>query len=149
MSDNYKVRTPPRLRQVWPPVEPQGQQRLGSRPDAKLRQVRGVLGWRSMRAEVLGSRLLYDPAWEVLLHIYAAELADCTTTLPLLAAAMETSASTLQRWVRALEDEGLIKQEPFSGPTPAAIRLTDHGIGGMHALFELLPARGSPSALSA
>lgn len=140
---------PPRLRQVWPAVEPEHQPRLGYSRDAKLRKVRDLLAWRSLRTEVLGSRLLQNPAWDALLHIYAGELANCAVTLSELASALETSTAAADRWVRVLEAEGLVDRRASSESALAAVQLTDHGIGGMHALFELLPGRGYSGALSA
>jgi DNA-binding MarR family transcriptional regulator len=146
MTEKPTIR--PRLRQVWPPVGPEDHPRLGYRRDEKLRKAKDLLAWRSMRTEVLGSTLLHDPAWELLLHIYAGELANCAVTPPELAAALQTSVASVERWLRALHGEGLVDQSSHS-ETSSPVRLTDHGIGGMHALFELLPCRGSPGALSA
>lgn len=149
MTENDGVRTPPKLRQIWPPIESGEQPRLGSRRDAKLRKVSDLLAWRSLRAEVLGCNLLNDPAWDLLLHVYAAELANRPVTLLELASALRINASSVHRWARALEEEGLVELGQSPDPASGSLRLTDRGIGGMHALFELLPIGSPSSSLSA
>jgi len=149
INDRRPASRTPWLRQVWPPVRTEAESRLNCQNARKLRQVQSVLRWRAMRAKVLSSTLFSDPAWEALLQVYASELGDCPPTLMQLASALQSPPAVAGTWVRALEEEGLVRWQEASEAAPLTIRLTDSGMGGMHALFELWPDRGSAATLSA
>jgi hypothetical protein len=68
--------------------------------------VASILQIRRHRAEVFGSDLFSDPAWDILLELFAAELAKRRVTLRDLCAI--GPQSTIARWVAALEQKGLI-----------------------------------------
>ncbi len=72
-------------------------------------QIQSILDIRRQRAEIFGEGLFSDPAWDILLELFAAELgnrkislADMTSIAP---------ESTLARWVAALEERGLVECE--------------------------------------
>lgn len=71
--------------------------------------IRSVLLIRRARSEVLGEHLFSDPAWDILLELYAAKLGNRTMSLADIARATETPQSTTKRWVAALEDRGLVQ----------------------------------------
>lgn len=62
---------------------------------------------RRARDDLLGRDLFSDPAWDMLLELYAAKLAGRTMTLKQLALAVETPPSTAARWLSALDEHGL------------------------------------------
>lgn len=73
-------------------------------------QIQSILKFRRMRSEIFGEGLFSDPAWDILLELYAAGLGKRRMTLRELASiAPET---TLARWVSALEEKKLIVVEP-------------------------------------
>lgn len=72
-------------------------------------QIDSILDIRRRRADVFGEGLFSDPAWDILLELFAAELgnrkimlADLTEIAP---------ESTIARWVAALEERGLVECE--------------------------------------
>lgn len=73
---------------------------------------------RRARTAVFGENLFSDPAWDILLELYAARLGERNMLLPELARATDTPLSTTRRWISALEARGLVKVT--SGVTDAA-----------------------------
>lgn len=68
--------------------------------------VLSILQLRHYRNVLFAGSLFSDPAWEVLLELYAAELGRRQIILTELASA--NPLSTVQRWIAALEREGLV-----------------------------------------
>lgn len=62
---------------------------------------------RKARDEILGKRLFSDPAWDIMLELYAARLGGRSISLPELIQAIEAPQSTTERWLKALESAGL------------------------------------------
>lgn len=69
-------------------------------------QIESILQVRRKRAELFGDGLFSDPAWDILLELFAAELgnrkirlADLSTIAP---------QSTLARWLAKLEEMRLV-----------------------------------------
>ena len=71
--------------------------------------VRSVLLVRRARSDILGKHLFSDPAWDILLELYAAKLGERTMSLTDVARAIETPRSTAKRWVAALEERDLVQ----------------------------------------
>lgn len=69
-------------------------------------QVASILQIRRKRSEVFGQGLFSDPAWDILLELFEAELAGRKTSLSDLASI--APQSTLARWVAALEERQLV-----------------------------------------
>ena len=74
------------------------------------REVRKVLRARRERARFFDPGLFADPAWDILLELFASSLADQRTTLTSACAAAGVPVTTALRWVRNLEDAGLVKR---------------------------------------
>lgn len=90
--------------------------------------IRSVLLVRRARADVLGEQLFSDPAWDILLELYAAKLGDRKMSLADVARAIDTPQSTTQRWVKALEEHGLVQSRIDSTKADLFwIALTDQG----------------------
>jgi DNA-binding MarR family transcriptional regulator len=70
--------------------------------------IQSLLLARRARDELLGKDLFSDPAWDMLLELYAAELAHRAVTLRDLALATGTPPSAARRWLKALDEHGLI-----------------------------------------
>lgn len=73
--------------------------------------IRSVLLVRRARSAILGENLFSDPAWDILLELYAAKLGERRTSLADLARAIEAPESTTKRWVAALEERGLVQSK--------------------------------------
>lgn len=86
-----------------------------------------VLLVRRARSDILGQRLFSDPAWDILLELYAAKLGDRQMSLEDVARAIETPQSTTKRWVAALEERVLVQSKIDSAAKVHLISLTEEG----------------------
>ena len=79
---------------------------------------RQILHRRRMREKEFKSVLFAEPAWEMLLELFVQETSGAAITLTQLVAQSRIPASTVLRWVRFLERDGMVvvRQHP-----------TDHG----------------------
>lgn len=66
---------------------------------------------RRGREESFGRELFSDPAWDVLLELYAAHLGERSVSVSELAASIGTPPTTTARWVAALASRGLVATE--------------------------------------
>lgn len=87
--------------------------------------IRSVLLVRRARRDILGDNLFSDPAWDILLELYAAKLGGRQMSIAEVARAIETPASTTKRWVAALEERGLIASSIEPAAQDVWIALTD------------------------
>ena len=103
-------------------------------------RVTGVMWARDQRKQVFNSRLFSDPAWDMLLVLYAAELRQRRITITRLARAAGVAETTSLRWVNALLSEGLItrRADPLDRRR-AFVSLSDHGRSAMRSYFDRLP----------
>lgn len=97
--------------------------------------IRSVLLVRRARGGVLGENLFSEPAWDVLLELYAAELGGRSMTLSDLARATDTPVSVIARWQAALEDHRLTRSTVSpEDPSRVTISLTAEGSSKMEHL---------------
>jgi len=96
-----------------------------------------ILSARRKRRKYLGERLFAEPAWDILLHLYAAELEDeQSLSLEGLAGAAQVPASTVLRWVHALEADGLIAPKtPPADPSQTFVNLSETGRAALGSYF--------------
>jgi DNA-binding MarR family transcriptional regulator len=95
-----------------------------------------VLRDRRRRARHLPSRLLGEPAWDILLDLYGAACRGQTVSVSQACLAADAPASTALRWLHHLAAEGLVERWP--DPNDARrhyIRLTGRGVEQMTAYF--------------
>jgi Mn-dependent DtxR family transcriptional regulator len=90
-----------------------------------------ILMLRRGREEVFGKNLFSDPAWDILLEVYAAHLGQRTLSTADLAAEIGLPESTVTRWVDVLAEHGIID---LPGTHHEVINLTDYGAAGMERL---------------
>ena len=77
-----------------------------TQPKVTEEQIRSILRVRRERSAIFGEGLFSEPAWDILLELFAAHLGNRTIGLgDLTRIAPE---STLARWVSALEERGLV-----------------------------------------
>lgn len=69
-------------------------------------QIASILQIRRRRSEVFGEGLFSDPAWDILLELFAAQLRQRRLELTDLESIAPTS--TLARWVAVLQERGLV-----------------------------------------
>jgi DNA-binding MarR family transcriptional regulator len=90
-------------------------------------RAREILTLRQKRAELFGASMFGEPAWEMLLRLYALAGAS-RQSMSRLAQMSGTSKATALRWIDYLLDRGLISRQPH--PTDlrtAFVELTDKG----------------------
>ena len=110
-------------------------------PFAKIAWVRRSIAARSDRKRFFSSGLFSDPAWDMLLELYVASLAQRRIQVSRLSERTGVPATTGLRWIAALEAEGLIKREAYRlDARIVLLSLTDFGRKAMESYFETLPA---------
>ena len=68
-----------------------------------------ALKLRASRAEIFGDGLFSEPAWDMLLKLYAADLGGRAETISNVCLASGVPPSTALRWLRHLQGEGWIE----------------------------------------
>ena len=107
-------------------------------PDAG--EIEDLIRARARRAKHFNSALFADPAWDMLLYLYAAELGQRRVTVTKLGLASRVPPTTALRWLTSLQEEGLVQRQsdPLDGRR-IFISLTDAGTSAMTAFFKDLP----------
>lgn len=108
------------------------------------RQVAAILQLRRARAEIFGAELFTDPAWDVLLELFAAKLAG--RKLKLVDLEIFGPRSTLVRWAAVLEERGLVScQLDGSEMRKLSLEITPLGAAKMSKLLRNLPGLLAPA----
>lgn len=112
-----------------------GRKTLRRPPSLSEDHILSVISLRRARGAMLGESLFSEPAWDILLELYAAELGGRTMTLADLARAINTPSPVATRWQAALEDNGLTRStvDP-ADPGCVRVRLTPEGSSKMEHL---------------
>lgn len=84
--------------------------------------------------------LFSDPAWEILLELYAMHLEQQRVSISSVYLASSVPASTALRWIAKLEHDGLVLRtdDPLDARR-SWIALTSDGVERMRSFFETLP----------
>lgn len=80
----------------------------GPKRGATEDHVLSIIACRRGRDAALGRRLFSDPAWDLLLELYAAGLGNRRMTVSDLAKVIDLPQSTTARWIGALVEHGLV-----------------------------------------
>jgi hypothetical protein len=106
------------------------------RHDPTEAEVRAVLWARRQREMVFGKDLFADPAWDILLELYAAMLGQRRVPTSELAVAAGIPLTTALRWISKLESEGLVTRadDPLDGRR-VWIALTGRAVPMMSTYF--------------
>ena len=96
--------------------------------------VRAIIRARRLRDQYLGADLFADPAWDILLDLYAANLENQRVAVSSLCIAAAVPATTALRWIKTLTDVGLLVRtaDPEDGRR-VYIELTPKSIAGLGA----------------
>jgi hypothetical protein len=105
-----------------------------------VERVRSILKARRMRAKYFDARLFADPAWDMLLESYAAEIGRYRTSVSSLCIGAAVPPTTALRWIKTLETKGLLVRahDPHDGRR-VFISLSDRALKQMDALFSAAP----------
>ncbi|MDK2768462.1 MAG: hypothetical protein KYX69_12180 [Sphingomonas sp.] len=74
--------------------------------------VRRTIRARRMRERYFDSRLFADPAWDMLLDLYAAHLEGREVSISSLCIAAATPPTTALRWIGSMTDAGMLVRQP-------------------------------------
>src|SRR5688572_10636328 len=99
-------------------------------------KLRSIIEARRSRDRHFDRHLFSDPAWDILLELYAAEFAQQRVTISKLCVAAAVPGSTALRWIGTLEKAGLIARDddPLDGRR-VFVSLTEKARRSLHAYF--------------
>lgn len=96
-----------------------------------------ILAVRRAREAILGADLFSDPAWDILLHLCAAQLGRRPMSVLDLAADIPASQQTIARWVIALERKGLLSTENDEGGSLGMwVKLESKGLAALKQIAD-------------
>jgi DNA-binding MarR family transcriptional regulator len=122
-----------RLRQMMAPPAPFIAQQI---TPARLRQ---VIKARRARELMLGPDLFADPAWDMLLEAYAADLVQTRLSVTALCHCAAVPATTALRWLQKLEQKGwLTRKKDTLDARRIWIELTPRGSARMSQYFSTI-----------
>ena len=104
-------------------------------------QVRALLRLRRNRARFFDADLFADPAWDMLLELYAAELGQRRIDITTLCGGAAVPSTTALRWIGQLEARQLIKRQ--RDPLDRRryyMSLTCMGLEAIESFFRAVPA---------
>lgn len=84
---------------------------MGQLPDVSLETVRKILKARRQRGNFFGEDLFGEPAWDILLELFAAELAQHKVSVSSACIGSAAPMTTALRWLKKLEDNGLVSRQ--------------------------------------
>ena len=89
----------------------------GEVPSVDLETVRQVIRARRLRARFFDEELFADPAWDMLLDLLQAEIAQHRVPVSSLCIAAAVPATTALRWIKTMTDAGLFlrRADPHDG----------------------------------
>lgn len=100
--------------------------------------IRAVLKARRSRSQFFASELFADPAWDLLLQLYEAELRQQRVTVTTLCDGAGVPATTALRWITTLENKGLLtrSKDPLDGRR-LFVRLSSDARDAMNGYFSV------------
>ena len=113
-------------------------------PPLSVDVVRSVIRARRLRTRYFTEELFADPAWDMLLDLLQAELAQHRVPVSSLCIAAAVPATTALRWIKSMTDAGLFvrRADPHDGRR-VFVELSPAASGAMRAYFaELGKAAG-------
>lgn len=80
-------------------------------------QVMKIIRARRLRDRFFDSEIFGEPAWDMILNLFHAELMQRRVTVSSLTAASDVPATTALRWIKLLVTNGLFvrREDPFDG----------------------------------
>ena len=86
-------------------------------PDVPVETVRGVIRARRLRGRFFPEDLFADPAWDMLLDLLQAEIAQLRVPVSSLCIAAAVPATTALRWLKSMTDKGIFvrRADPRDG----------------------------------
>lgn len=111
---------------------------MESELNSRVDQIRAIIELRRRRSRILGYGLFSDPAWDMLLELFAARLRRRATSLADILPGMPQSSRA--RWVAVLQERGLITAHSDALiPTVLWLELSETAASEIEDLLEILP----------
>ncbi len=104
----------------------------GGAPEIDASEIRAVIRSRRLRAQFFDGELFADPAWDMLLDLFAAQLERRQVSVSSLCIAAAVPPTTALRWIGTMHDVGLfVRHADPSDRRRAYIGLSDKAMQGM------------------
>ncbi len=105
-------------------------------PDVSIDEVRSVIRARRLRSRYFPDHLFADPAWDMLLDLLQAELAQLRVPVSSLCIAAAVPATTALRWLKSMTEEGIFvrRADPHDGRR-VFVELSPQASGAMRRYF--------------
>jgi DNA-binding MarR family transcriptional regulator len=105
-------------------------------PTVTARDVRQVIRQRRLRDELFEPELFADPAWDMLLDLYAAKLDRSRVSVSSLCIAAAVPATTALRWIKTLTENGLFERHAdIHDARRIFVQLSEGATQAMHRYF--------------
>ena len=114
-------------------------------PTTSPQFVRRAIAARAARQRYFASDLFADPAWDILLELYALECEQRRTSVSKLCIAAAVPSTTALRWIDKLYADGLLSRsaDPLDGRR-VWVSLSPQGLEAMLAYLESISMFGVP-----
>jgi hypothetical protein len=118
-----------------PPERMRGPETPAS-PDVSIETVRSVIRARRLRGRFFPEDLFADPAWDMLLDLLQAEIAQLRVPVSSLCIAAAVPATTALRWLKSMTDQGIFvrRSDPHDGRR-VFVELSRDASAAMRAYF--------------
>ncbi|WP_010218980.1 hypothetical protein [Sphingomonas sp. PAMC 26621] len=127
--------------------EPGSSYRAASTParaEIRVRDVRDAIRARRLRDQVFGTGLFEDPAWDMLLDLFAAELERVQVSVSSLCIAAAVAPTTALRWIARMTEAGLFERRPDPFDRRRAfMALSARASAGMRSYVEAVRQAGT------
>lgn len=101
--------------------------------------VRDLIHARRLRAQFFDEKLFADPAWDMLLELFHAEISDRRVSVTSLCVAAGVPSTTVLRWIKVMTDAGLFRYPAEPRATRGDyVELSPMASKAMHSYFNAL-----------
>lgn len=109
---------------------------------ASAKLARAIIKARAARRHLFDEHLFSDPAWDMLLELYALKCEAVRVSVSKLSVAANVPGTTALRWIDKLEEQGLVERsdDPLDGRR-VWIVISDQGFETMWLYLEQIPMR--------
>lgn len=122
---------------------------FASRPEEPIAidagEIRQVIRARRLRDKQFGKGLFEDPAWDMMLDLFAAQLERAQVSVSSLCIAAAVPSTTALRWIARMTEAGLFERQPDPFDRRRAfMALSPSGLEGMRGYVATGRAMGLP-----
>ncbi|WBH16126.1 MarR family winged helix-turn-helix transcriptional regulator [Sphingomonas radiodurans] len=115
------------------------------RPAVAPAEIRHIVRARRMRDRHFGEGMFEDPAWDMMLDLYAAHLERAQVSVSSLCIAAAMAPTTALRWIARLTEAGLFEHRPDPFDRRRAfMSLSESGLDAMHRYVATVRALDLP-----